>query len=672
MTRLVQLKNNSVSRLAANITNVATTITLTTGEGSKFPTLTGSQYFMGTLVKSDGTTEIVKVTARSGDTLTVTRAAEDVGGVQTAYAFTAGDRFEHRLTAGVLSNEIDRIDNGSTFEVLNKSANYTLTEADVTSFTRVNTVSGTVTITLPSIAALTDDYDVMIAKVSSDANVVTIARSSSDTINGGTSYTINNQWQSAWLIADRSTNTWTVITSGMTAVNTVVNTGTGTGSSATITLTGDPVSKNNVALYIGGVYQQKSTYTLSGTTITAGGNIPNGVAWEAVWSAPLSIGTPADAAVTPAKMSQGAPTWDTSGNNSVSGNFGFGGSPSAWNPAYRAIQSGAGSVPYMAGSTASSGSNAYFGVNAYIDAGGNYKYVNSQPANQILMSGGVIKLQTAPSGTAGNNITWTDTLIADANGNVGVGATPSAWGAGQTALQFAAGYVGTAGTTTNFRIGQNEGPAAIYKNNGAATRYEQAGGVHYWYTAPSGTAGNAISFTQAMTLDTSGNLTPAGNITAGKIVTGTEVATTSGTSIDFTGIPSWVKRIAITFRGVSTNGTSIPLIQIGSGSIQTTGYNSAGSIIVSPSVASSNATSGFLTSGGSSDVAATVRHGLAVLVLTGGNNWVFQCTLGSSDTTATRIGGGSVTLSGTLDRLRLTTVNGTDTFDAGSVNILYE
>lgn len=110
MTRLVQFGNNAVSRLAGNLLIAGTSASLTPGDGSKFPALTGGQYFMGTLVKSDGTTEVVKVTARATDTLTIVRAQEAVAGVTSAYAFSAGDRFEARLTAGMLGGEIDRVE----------------------------------------------------------------------------------------------------------------------------------------------------------------------------------------------------------------------------------------------------------------------------------------------------------------------------------------------------------------------------------------------------------------------------------------------------------------------------------------------------------------------------------------------------------------------------------
>ena len=110
MTRLVKFANNAVSRLAGNITNIATTLTITPGDGAKFPALGAGEHFAATLVKADGTLEIVKVTARSTDTLTIARAIEPVGGVQTAHSFSAGDKIELRLTAGSVGSELDRLE----------------------------------------------------------------------------------------------------------------------------------------------------------------------------------------------------------------------------------------------------------------------------------------------------------------------------------------------------------------------------------------------------------------------------------------------------------------------------------------------------------------------------------------------------------------------------------
>jgi hypothetical protein len=156
-----------------------------------------------------------------------------------------------------------------------------------------------------------------------------------------------------------------------------------------------------------------------------------------------------------------------------------------------------------------------------------------------------------------------------------------------------------------------------------------------------------------------------------KIVQGASVATTSGTAFDFTSIPSWVKRITVMFNGVSTNGSSIVQIQIGSGSFTTTGYLGTGFIAADASTpAVVNMSSGFLTSG--FGAATYVRQGGITLANFSGNTWVAFGVVGQSESTRINMTGGSLALSGTLDRVRLTTVNGTDTFDAGSVNILYE
>ena len=164
--------------------------------------------------------------------------------------------------------------------------------------------------------------------------------------------------------------------------------------------------------------------------------------------------------------------------------------------------------------------------------------------------------------------------------------------------------------------------------------------------------------------DGTSTLTPS-NI----IKSGTAVASTSGTSIDFTGIPSWVKKITVMFSGVSTNGASIPLVQLGSGSFASSGYLGSGSSIAA-SVSSANFTTGFGIGG--TATSTFVRHGIGILVNVSGNTWAFGATFTQSDAAQTLTSAGTVTLSGTLDRVRITTVNGTDTFDAGTINILYE
>lgn len=91
----LKLSNNAISTLASGIAAGATSISLASGTGSKFPTLGAGDYFPATISKPDGSFEIVRVTARSGDTLTVTRAQEGT----TALAFDANSLIELRLTA---------------------------------------------------------------------------------------------------------------------------------------------------------------------------------------------------------------------------------------------------------------------------------------------------------------------------------------------------------------------------------------------------------------------------------------------------------------------------------------------------------------------------------------------------------------------------------------------
>ena len=173
---------------------------------------------------------------------------------------------------------------------------------------------------------------------------------------------------------------------------------------------------------------------------------------------------------------------------------------------------------------------------------------------------------------------------------------------------------------------------------------------------------------------------PAGTGTAvvngvsSAIVSGTAVASTSGTSIDFTGIPSWVKRVTVMFNGVSTTGTSRVIIQLGdSGGIETSGYSSGSYFLqVGGSNGFIDGPSGFIIYW---DEAAGLRYGVMQINLLNAstNLWSeFGNFVVDGSLDGTVICSGAKSLSATLDRVRITTVNGTDTFDAGSINILYE
>ncbi len=152
---------------------------------------------------------------------------------------------------------------------------------------------------------------------------------------------------------------------------------------------------------------------------------------------------------------------------------------------------------------------------------------------------------------------------------------------------------------------------------------------------------------------------------SGSVMLGTSVASTSGTAIDFTGIPGWARRIVILFSGVSLNSTGQFLIQCGtSGGIVSTGYSCG-----SWSGSSATSATGMIVR---SRDAATLHTGRITLENLTGNTWISSHTLTGLPSGDPFVGGGAVTLAAALDRVRITTTTGTDTFDAGSINISWE
>lgn len=243
-----------------------------------------------------------------------------------------------------------------------------------------------------------------------------------------------------------------------------------------------------------------------------------------------------------------------------------------------------------------------------------------------------------------------------------------------TLNQNTTGSAGSVANAVTFNNG-GSGDASGTTFNGSAARtvsYNTVGAPSTSGANASGTWGISISGTAALIAD--GSVSTSAKIVDG-VVTPAKLSqpytlstaqnTTSGTSIDFTSIPSWVKRVTIMLNGVSTSGSSNPMIQIGAGSITATGYN--GGMWYSGGGATNS--TGFQLS---ASAAGDTRYGILTLETLGSNLWVLSGTMYIGGPGIPAIPGGSITLSGTLDRIRLTTVGGTDTFDAGSMNISYE
>jgi len=160
---------------------------------------------------------------------------------------------------------------------------------------------------------------------------------------------------------------------------------------------------------------------------------------------------------------------------------------------------------------------------------------------------------------------------------------------------------------------------------------------------------------------------------SGAFVAGTAVASTSGTSIDFTSIPSWVKRITVMLNGVSTNGSGRQQLQLGTGGTPATSGYTAGYMFINTNNSTVRSINSFTTGFPNfADEAADFYTGIYVITLLTGNTWMCTGTgLITGSNTGNNSISGSITLAGALNMIRFTTTS-TPTFDAGTINITYE
>lgn len=262
----------------------------------------------------------------------------------------------------------------------------------------------------------------------------------------------------------------------------------------------------------------------------------------------------------------------------------------------------------------------------------------------------------APS-VSGTNATGTWGISISGNANTATSATSAS----------------TAGSVTNSVTFNNSGSGvasgSTYNGGSAVTvSYNTVGAPSTSGTNATGTWGINISGNAATA--SNGGVTSVNGQT-GAVTTINQSAvqnTTSGTIITFTGIPSGAKRVTIHMYGVGTNGSSNLMFQLGNGSIVSSGYAATGTFITTGVTTYSNST-GFIT--GSQGYAQQALYGTATFTTLGSNIWVANVMIGSA-TGVIFLSTGGITLSSALDRVAITTIAGSDSFNKGSAMVTYE
>ena len=254
------------------------------------------------------TAKVGAETAKAGAETAETAAELAETNAETAEANAAASAAAALVSQNAAANTLSSLLYST---VTDKTADYTAVAGDDGTMFRVNTTSGPVTITLPQVSDtdIGDGWRIAVVKSDGSDNALTISRAgSSDLINGAATYVIENQWDTASIVADDADpDSWIAIGSGAGAGNKILDTFTGAGQPS-LSLSADPGTENNVHMTWDGVTQHHSSFNVSGNTLslTDSATVPTGVAVECTYGTTLATGVPADASVSSTKLASDA------------------------------------------------------------------------------------------------------------------------------------------------------------------------------------------------------------------------------------------------------------------------------------------------------------------------------------------------------------------------------
>lgn len=301
----------SATNAAGSATTATTQATAAAGSATTATTQATNAATSATNAATSETNAAGSATAAAGSATTAGTQATNASNSATAAATSATNAATSATAAATtLASALWR----DVVFLTSASSPRTIVQADNGKLFVCDTTAGAIVINLPQISGITLPFNIG-AKLEAGTNTVTINRAGTDTIGSVTSRTLGTINAGMQLIADTdpTPDDWTAIDFGLAVGNLGVDRFNGDGSTTGFTLSSDPGSENNTFVMVSGVYQQKDTYSVSGTTLTFSTAPPTGTSnIEVVSGSLLSIGVPSDATVTASKFAPGATGYSSS------------------------------------------------------------------------------------------------------------------------------------------------------------------------------------------------------------------------------------------------------------------------------------------------------------------------------------------------------------------------